>query len=510
MTDTAEKIKRSVTQGDYADSPYSGNGVYYLMAPSAFARPIADLQGYWTIRRDFQLRATVMMESMWSAAVFKAITKRAARGFEVSDPADQQVGPDGKPRVSRRTKQAQELLLGAQPGHGTPGWVPFLSKQLRDFLTTDNGSFIEIIRASSAAGSKIIGLAHLDSCRCRRTGDSDIPVLYRDRRGNEHELKDYQVLTFSDMPDSADTYYGVGLCAASRAYGTIAKLAAVERYVYEKVSGTRALAIHFVSGVNDKQMQGALRVAEETQLQKGIYSYMGALIVSMMGDVVPQVATVPLSELPDGFDAEKERDNGYLIYANNIGVAVQDIKPLSGQGLGTGVQTQVLDDAQEAMGLAAYDKQMEHAVNEYVLPATTTVHFLNMHDMRDQKQKADVQLVRAQERAARIASGEIDPPIARQLAADAGDLPPELLPLDETAQGDLADDEKPMSGPVLISPLADSAPTSMPAKGGAAAGVPPPPPMPVVKAIGPVTRRMRDRQTLARAKRLYEEALSDG
>jgi len=502
MTDTAEQLKKSVTAGDYADSPYSGNGVYYLMAPSSYARPIADLQPYWTISRDFQLRATVMMESMWAASVFKAITKRAARGFEVSDPADQQVGPDGQPKLSRRTKQAQELLLSAQPGHGTPGWVPFLSKQLRDFLTTDNGSFIEIIRASSAAGSKIIGLAHLDGVRCRRTGDSDIPVLYRDRKGAEHELQDYQVLTFSDMPDPGDTYYGVGLCAAARSYGTIAKLAAVERYVYEKVSGTRALAIHFVSGVNDKQLQGALRVAEETQLQKGIYTYMGALIVSMMGDVVPQVATIPLSELPDGFDAEKERDNAYLVYANNIGVAVQDVKPLSGQGLGTGTQTQVLDDAQEAMGLAAYDKQLEHALNEFVLPETTTVHFLNMHDMRDQKQKADVQLVRAQERAARITSGEIDPPIARQLAADAGDLPPELLPRDETAQGDLSDTEKPYMGPWTISPLAASAPMTMPAKAGAQGAAP------VVKAFGPIARRLRDRATLARAKRLYEEALA--
>lgn len=504
MTDTAEQIKRSVTAGDYADNPYSGPGVYYITAPSVYARPIADLQPYWTVSRDFQLRATVMMESMWAAAVFKAITKRAARGFEVSDPADQQVGPDGKPKISRRTKQAQELLLSAQPGHGTPGWVPFLSKQLRDFLTTDNGSFIEIIRASSAAGSKIIGLAHLDGVRCRRTGDPDIPVLYRDRKGYEHELKDHQVLTFSDMPDPGDTYYGVGLCAAARSYGTIAKLAAIERYVYEKVSGTRALAIHFVSGVNDKQLQAALRTAEETQLQRGIYSYMGALIVSMMGDVVPQVATVPLSDLPDGFDAEKERDNAYLVFANNIGVAVQDVKPLSGQGLGTGTQTQVLDDAQEAMGLAAYDKQLEHAMNTFVLPATTTVHFLNMHDMRDQKQKADVQLVRAQARAARIQSGEIDPPIARQLAADDGDLKPEFLPRDETAQGDLSDDEKPFDGPVIISPLAQSAPTSMPAKGGDMGAAP----APAMKARGPITRRLRDRATIARAKRLYEEALA--
>lgn len=467
MTIDQDILRRSVTAGDNLDSPYGGAAVWYMVAPSAYARPIADLMPYWTFARDLQLRATVQMEAMWAAAVHKAITKRAARGFTIDDPADTQPGKDGKPKTSQRTKRAQELLLNAHPGHGTPGWVPFLSKQLRDFLTTDNGCFIEVVRASSARGSRIIGLSHLDSVRCRRTGDPDVPILYRDRQGKEHELRDYQVLTFADMPDSGDTFYGVGLCAAARAYGTIAKLAAVERYVYEKVSGNRALAIHFVQGVAPKQLDAAFKTAEQAQLQKGAMTYMGAVVVPLMGDTAISLVTVPLAELPDGFDAEKERDNAYLCYANNIGVAMQDIKPLSGQGLGTGTQTVILDESEEGMGLAAYDKQLAHALNEFVLPETTTFSLVNTHDVRDQQQKAQVASTRATERSTRIQSGEISTAMARQLALDAGDLPPELIPQDETAGDDLSDTEKPLTVPAAPAPLAEDAPDAPPKAGPA-------------------------------------------
>ena len=67
---------------------------------------------------------------------------------------------------------------------------------LRDYLLTDNGAFVEVVRASAASGSRIIGLAHLDSARCTRTADPDVPILYRDRLGKIHEMRWWQVLTF--------------------------------------------------------------------------------------------------------------------------------------------------------------------------------------------------------------------------------------------------------------------------------------------------------------------------
>jgi hypothetical protein len=312
---------------------------------------------------------------------------------------------------------------------------------------------LEIVRASSGYGSKILGLMHLDSHRCTRTGDPSIPVLYRDLKGAEHQLRAHQVLMFADMPEPSESYYGVGNCAASRAWKTITKLSAIESYLSEKVTGERATSIHIVNGISEQQLQGALITADAEQKRKGLVLYKGAIVIpSMIKDQAPEVATIPLAEIPDGFDAKQERDNAYVIYANAIGIPVQDIQPLSGQGLGTGTQTIILDEASEGMGLAAWRKQFEHLVNEFVLPETTTFAF-STNDIRDQKAKADVQSTRANTRKVQIDSGEITTAEAKQMAVDAEDVPREFLTEDLTAGGTLQDDQKPLGDAPLPAAL---------------------------------------------------------
>jgi hypothetical protein len=423
----AELIRHSVTRDDH---DAAAGGVFFVMLAGPLGTP-ARMPEYWSAERDFALAATVRMEAMWGSAIGKAITKQAALGWQVADTNDSEL----------RTKRAQALLHLAEGGQG---WVTFIGKHLRNFLTTDNGAFVEIVRASGAPGSKILGIMHLDSHRCTRTGDPERPVLYRDLKGAEHILRAHQVLMFADMPDPSESYRGVGYCAASRAWPTIKKLTGMETYVTDKLTGGRHTAIQLVSGISQKQLTAALATGDAQQQASGAVVYRGVLVVPGVDpSVPPQVATIPLAEVPDGFDAKQERDNAYVIYANAIGIPVQDIQPLSGQGLGTGTQTIILDEASEGMGLAAWRKQFEHLVNEYVLPETTTFAF-STNDIRDQKAKADVQSTRAATRKTMIESGEITAPEARQIAADAEDIPREFLVEDLTAGGTLSDSQKPI------------------------------------------------------------------
>lgn len=431
-TGTSEVLRNSVTRGD-TPATLTGGGVVQIITgwDDLALVPVLpiDPPKYWTPTRDRYLRLTVHAESMWSSAIYKALTKFAASGWTVRDAQDSQL----------RVRRAQEVLHGADNGLG---WVPFASKLLRDFLTQDNGAFVEIVRASRAPGSRILGLMHLDSARCTRTGDARIPVLYRDAQGREHELRAHQVVCVADMPDSGETYHGVGLCAASRAYRTIAKLAAIERYVTEKVTGARNQAIHLVNGVTRQQVQDALKLADAEQQAQGHVLFKGAVLLPLLDpSAAPTVATIDLASLPDGFDAKQERDNAYIIYANAIGVPVQDIQPLSGQGLGTGTQSIILDEAAEGMGLAAFRKHLIHVLNTWVFPSSTTFSF-DTNDVRDQKGQAEARQARADVRKTMIASGEITAQEARQIALDAGDLPRELVPQDRTAGGSVADDEK--------------------------------------------------------------------
>jgi hypothetical protein len=235
--DAQEILKKSVTRDDYQSNPTSA--VMHWIIPN-YTSGDRDLPLFWSYARDVTLASTLYRESMWADAVSIAISKIAARGFDVESD------------VPLRAKRAQDLFLNFDSGHG---YVSGLQKHLQNFLLTGNGAHVEIVRASSALGSRIIGLVPLDTFRCRRTGDPDYPIIYRDRVGHEHIMREWDVFSLADMPDPADTWYGIGHCSAERAYKSIMKLEAIERYILDKVSGQRILAFYIVGGVTPKNLE---------------------------------------------------------------------------------------------------------------------------------------------------------------------------------------------------------------------------------------------------------------
>jgi len=455
-----------------------GVALRFLMPYLLSAPRYTDLPAWWSPGRDAVLLSTLDREAMWAAAVGKVATKVAALGWTVKDSQDS----------DRRVKQAQELFLAAD---GEIGWVPFITKVMQDFLTCDNGCFVrirtadekaervrvkaaeeptytDVILTASAPGAKVTGLYHLDSLACERTGVPGYPVRYRDMRGQLHLLRFDQVVWAADMPSPRQGMFGVGRCAASRAYPTISKLAAMEQLVYEALSGGGFSKLVLLNGMNDKTLKGLLESGKADAQAKGLVYYLGNLLAALPTDQPVTAVEVRLKELLTQFVPKEERDNGYLIYANSIGVAVQEIQPLSGQGLGTGTQSLILSESAKGTGVAAFLKWWAQTVSRRVLPKTTEFTWENEHDNRDQKEKAEVEQLRAQTRAARITSGEISPAMARQIALDDGDLAPELMPNDATAGGQLSDSEKPLelgAQSLAARLLAQGAPLTAPAQG---------------------------------------------
>jgi len=217
---------------------------------------------------------------------------------------------------------------------------------------------------------------------------------------------------------------------------------AIERYVREKVSGSRALALDFIQGVLDSQINDAKTAASAEKAARGVVQYMGSVIIALMGDTPVNHVRIPLSELPDGFNRKEEFDIAILTFARALGVPVQDLQPLSGQGLGTGAQTVVLDEASKGMGLAAWRKDWTHAVNQYVLDDRTTFYF-HERDIRDREREAKVRIDEAAAVKTWVDMGSITPPQATQLGVDRDQLPKEFIPADVTAGDALSDVEKP-------------------------------------------------------------------
>jgi hypothetical protein len=426
--------RKSVTKNDTGDTGVIhfivGNPALQLAGVDQTMLP--GLPDQWSHARDAVLLGTLRMLGLWASIINKAVTKQVALGWTVSDSKD----------IAARTERLQDILHGADGSN----WVSFGQRHLQSMYLTDNGCFVEIVRSARAPGSRILGLMHLDSLRCRRTGDPQRPVIYTDSQGEDHELRADDVLCYADMPRQDAESQGVGLCAASRAFQAILKLASVESYFRDKVSGRNPKAIHIINGLTPAQLEKALVTAKaDTQSKSNAagITYMGSIVIPVLDtSLSASIVTIPLAEIPDGFEVQIEREAAMLEMVNAVGMPIQDVKPLSGQGLGTGTQTIIQDEAAEAMGPAvAWRKWWTYAMNNRVSAKTTTFTFAT-NDVRDQKAKAELANLRATERATRIASGELTPAQAQQLALDAGDLPKELAPSDETAGGQVTDTEK--------------------------------------------------------------------
>jgi hypothetical protein len=427
----SEVLGKSVTLGDAGQA----NGVIQFMLPygSMFGGDAIlpqTLPSYWSKDRDKVLLQTIDAESMWASAVAIACTKMASAAWEIEG------------EIPLRVKTSQDILQMADLQRG---WVPFLGKHLQSYLLTDNGAFIEIVRATTSLNSKIIGLVHLDSTRCTRTGDAEIPVVYQDRQGRLHELKRHEVMDISDMPDSRELFFGVGHCAASRAYSQIIKLAAVETYIYEKITGRRIKEVHFVSGVNDKQVSNFVAAAEHQADAKGLIAYMGAVIVPVPGDKQAAVSSIPLAGFPDGFDREKETNHAILVYADSIGLDVQDLQPLTGRPMGTSGQSEILSDKAAGKGMAAWRQAFIHNLNFWVIPDLTTMLFIEK-DWRDKNSEATYNKTTSEYVAASVTATVLTPQQGLQALVDAHVYPKEFLPVDQTPNTSLTDTEKPEEG----------------------------------------------------------------
>jgi len=446
MAIDADLIRHSVTEADAGD--YRSGGFSFVL-PFFFPASVGGLPSepppYWSFQRDAVLRATILKEAFWSSAVTIAATKVATAGFDLDGP-------------ERQTRKYQEMILE----WSGDGFVPSQQRAIGDYLTTGNGSHFEIVRASSAAGSKILGLIHLDSMRCQRTGDPDIPILYRDLKGGLHEMRDYQVVSIVDMPDSGAAWFGVGHCAAERAYTHIYRMAAIEQYIAEKVTGSGATKIAFAHGIGPDQLEQLVTTAESQKNAKGFSYYMGVILAGIRGDVPIEVKEINLRGLPDGFDRKQELDIALLAYADAIGLDPQDLQPLSGQGLGTGTQTRVLHEKAKGRWPARYNKQLAHMLNQWVTPDSVTFTF-SERDLDDEKKEADNASVRAGTLEKYINTGILKPAQALNVAVDDDDIPKKFLPEDLTPNENLSDVEKPETEEEAQSPQASEAIEAAPA-----------------------------------------------
>lgn len=440
MTAALESRERvhSVTKDDYA---YGQGGVvnWVLSTYGAWGNQMSwaalpeRLPAYnrfsFFSRRDQTLMATPYYEGMWADTIGIAVTKTAAWNWEIDSP------------VALRRKRIQQILQQSTAGIFS-GWVPFLSAHLQSFLYTGK-AFVEIERESNNYLSRVRALHHLNPLRCQITDDPKTPVLYYDKNGGVHELPYYSVMIFGDMVNATLGEYALVMSAAERAYPAITLLSGISRYIYEKVTGARPTALHFIQGITQQHLNDSIASAQADRERQNRNTYMGAAAVPIPGDIQVQVVTVPLAEVPDKFDPQNLRDDAYIQYANATGLDVNDIDPRLAQRnqLGSGAQSLILNEKSKGRGLTAWKQQWLHNLNFWVLDTQTTFAF-NEKSLEDDERQGRVNSSHVTNVKTMIEAGLITADQGKNILVDAGVLPREFISEDETGGDALGDDDK--------------------------------------------------------------------
>lgn len=402
---------------EHPRTPYEGGAGFFgeaysmvfSMADAADSMPPWGMNGG---RRDQMLRAFWPTEDFFASALYSTVARYASFGWTLSGPP-------------LTTAAVQRILSSCDFGGG---WISFITKVLIDLYTQDNGAFIEIVRAGSAPTSPPVGLNHLDSAHCYRTGMPQTPVIYYDIKGQGHLMQWYQIIPLAEFPSPSQAHNGMQYCALTRVLRAAQIMRDIAVYKREKVSGRFEKAVHLVSGMPTKMIEDALQKHRAKADSQGAMRYvLPAIIGTLDPNATVSHAQIDLASLPDNFD-EDVAMRWYIAHmAMAFGTDYQDFAPLPGRGIGSGTEARTSHAKSRGKGPAVFMGTIEQAFNfRGVMPSTVRFKY----GEQDVAEEYDVQAVRTQRAAwlgGLVKDGIITNEVARQIMVDTGDLDPRYL-----------------------------------------------------------------------------------
>lgn len=264
----------------------------------------------------------------------------------------------------------------------------------------------------------------LNPIRCIPTEDPARPLLYRREDGVDVILSRHEAFQVVDLrlPGTAR-----GWCAASRLASAVNFMSMLLKWHNERLSGTSADTL-VLTNAPAGAVEAGLERAAQRSVAAGNRMYVAPVFLNPLDPSVrPEAQIVHLKELPDGFRLKDLIDWYILVIANCLGIDWGSIAPLPGSRLGTATEAEVMARMASTKLYGMILGQIAYAMTA-IFPPGTNLRFAAA-DYVESEAIARAAATRASERATRIQSGEIPPQIARQIAADAGDLAPEYLAL---------------------------------------------------------------------------------
>lgn len=345
-------------------------------------RTETDVAPYGLFVRDLHLRSlfTLRGNDIIQAAVSAMVQKVQSTPWLLEGP-------------SRTANQSSEMVRRADLGRG---WDEFVAKVVQDFLTQDNGMFWEVIWDDASRqdylletpgrGSRIIGFAHMDAGRCRRTGDPNHPVIYQSLAGGMHKLHYSRVTYVADMPSPQERLLGRGFCALSRCLSMATALVRYSTYREELLDDLPPLGLLVLQNIGIEFWDTLKKnfSAERLANMQEFYSNFMPLF-SMDANKPADAKVIPFKGLWDNFSEKEFQDSAIDIVCMAFGLDRQELAPLATSGLGSGAQSTVLAQKARGKGIGNILTAIERRVN-LLLPPSVTFKFDNRDDEQDQLQ----------------------------------------------------------------------------------------------------------------------------
>lgn len=366
----------SLSNGHYNESVVSQLpmfGGYSQPDIALYLGTVADSIPAWgtNVRyRDIELRRFYKTESMLSGTVFGTASRYASFKYVLSGP-------------ERQCGIMQRVLHNSEHGKG---WIKLWIPVIKDMLTQDNGAILECIRTEDDPRAMTIQLNHLDSSRCTRTGNWEVPIIYRDLYGSEHRMKWYQVYDLCEYPDPDERMRGYQECAISRLLTDAQKMRDIAVYEKEKVSGRNPASVHFIGGIQQQRINSILKLDQNRLDNEGFSSYQVPPIIAAL-DQNARVSheQVDLRSLPDGYDKDSQMRWYVIELALAFGLDPQDIAPLPGGNLGSAQQSSILAQKGRGKGPALFMSSVQHMMNFHgIMPKTVQFTFAEQDDAENE------------------------------------------------------------------------------------------------------------------------------
>lgn len=350
IQDNLKYSVRELAPGSGLWGGLTGDGFGFLRGGDAL------LPAWGTYACDLQLRAFhyYLHNQLWSGAHDIWQQKALSTPYEFSGGRNQ-------------TYTWGDIFFESEFGQG---YDELMAPFITDYLTLNRGGFLELVSLGDPdeplkEGARILGINHLDALRIVFTGNLEYPyIYYSEYTGTPHRLHRSRVIRLSHSPTPDTRMFGMGRSPLYAALSTANTQILLGRHQNEMLNDLPPPGLIVFTNIKSEDVDNAMMMFEAERRRDGQSVYRAPMKLEGKDPAQPVTVTfTPLSQVPEGFDRQKYMDVDVNLIALNLQLDPQDIWPLSGQALGSGMQSKELAAKTEVKGPGYFLTRMERKWN---------------------------------------------------------------------------------------------------------------------------------------------------